>query len=126
MGLLLALLASRRVVGVSGVLGGLLPAARGDAAWRVAFLGGLLAGGSALSLLAPAAVRFDISRSLAAMAVGGLLVGFGTRLSNGCTSGHGVCGVGRLSPRSLAASAAFMAAGALVVLAVARLLGGRI
>lgn len=125
-GLLLALWASGRVVGVSGVVGGLWRPRQGDAAWRIAFLIGLLTGGTLLLVFAPGTLRFDISRSLPALAVGGLLVGFGTRFGNGCTSGHGVCGLARLSPRSLVAMVCFVSAGAATVFAVERLMAGRI
>jgi uncharacterized membrane protein YedE/YeeE len=98
-----------RIAGISGILGGLL-AARGDRAWRLFFLAGLL--------LAPLAWRaFDalpalvVDAGYAELVVAGLLVGIGTRYAGGCTSGHGVCGLSRLSPRSLAATAVFMAAG---------------
>ena len=114
-GLLLALWASRRVIGVSGIVGGLWRPQAGDAAWRVAFFIGLLAGGTLLLLFAPTTIRFDVDRTLPALAVGGLLVGFGTRLGNGCTSGHGVCGLSRLSLRSLANVLAFMGAGVVTV-----------
>lgn len=125
-GLLLALWASQRVVGVSGIVGGLWRPRPGDAAWRVAFLIGLLAGGTLLLLFAPATLRFDVDRSLPALAVSGLLVGFGTRLGNGCTSGHGVCGLAQLSPRSLVAMLCFVGAGAATVFAVEHLMAGRI
>lgn len=124
-GLLLALWASRRVVGVSGIVGGLWRPQAGDAAWRVAFFIGLLAGGTLLLLFAPTTLRFDVDRTLPALAVGGLLVGFGTRLGNGCTSGHGVCGLAQLSPRSLIAMLCFVSTGAATVFAVEHLMAGR-
>lgn len=98
-----------RVAGVSGVLGGVLFPKAGDVAWRVAFLAGLvLAAGVAMHVVPGAALpRTDFPR--AALVVAGLLVGFGTRMGNGCTSGHGVCGLGRLSMRSLVAVLVFMA-----------------
>lgn len=123
-GLLLALAAAGRVVGVSGVLGGVLRPERGDRDWRLAFLAGLVGGGAILRALMPDALTFDVARSLPTLAVAGLLVGFGTRLGNGCTSGHGVCGLGRLAPRSLVATGLFVAMGAAVVYAVEHL-GGR-
>lgn len=99
-----------RIAGISGVLGGLLNPTRGDIGWRVAFVAGLIA--------APLAYRlFDvlpvphIDAGTGALVLAGLLVGMGTRYGAGCTSGHGVCGLSRLSPRSLAATLAFMAAG---------------
>ena len=125
-GLLLALWASGRVVGVSGIVGGLWRPRQGDAAWRIAFLVGLLGGGTLFLQLAPGALRFDIDRSLPALAAGGLLVGFGTRFGSGCTSGHGVCGLARLSPRSLVAMFCFVGAGAAAVFVVEHLMAGRI
>lgn len=99
-----------RIAGVSGVIGGLLKPTRGDVAWRVAFVMGLVAAPVAFVLVA-AVPRPDIEADWSAVWVAGLLVGIGTRYGAGCTSGHGVCGLSRLSPRSLAATVAFMAAG---------------
>lgn len=101
-----------RIAGISGVLGSLLPPAARDRDWRLAFLGGLLAAGLVSSLVAPSLVGASV-RSLPLVIVAGLLVGFGTRLGSGCTSGHGVCGLSRLSIRSLIAVAIFMTTGAL-------------
>jgi uncharacterized membrane protein YedE/YeeE len=100
LGAALLLLANGRIAGISGIVGGLLRPARGDIGWRLAFLLGLLA-------------------SPLLVAAGGLLVGIGTRLGGGCTSGHGICGIARLSKRSIAATATFMAT-AIVVVFVAR------
>jgi uncharacterized membrane protein YedE/YeeE len=106
-----------RVLGAAGVLGGLVPPRAGDWAWRASLLAGLAASPFAAQLFfAPA--RPTIEADAATLVVGGLLVGFGTRLANGCTSGHGVCGIARLSPRSFAATAAFMATGILTVFIV--------
>ena len=124
-GLVLALLASGRVVGVSGVVGGLLRPRAGDTGWRLAFLIGLLGGGAVLAVFAPGTLTFDLERSLPTLATSGLLVGYGTRLGKGCTSGHGVCGLSRLSPRSMVASAVFIAAGIVTVFLTKRLLGWR-
>ena len=98
-----------RVAGVSGVLNGVLFPKPGDVSWRAAFLAGLIVAGGLYMALVPGAPlpRTDFSR--VGLVVAGLLVGFGTRMGNGCTSGHGVCGLGRLSLRSLAAVATFMA-----------------
>lgn len=101
-----------RIAGISGVLGSLLPPAARDRDWRLAFLGGLLAAGLVSSFVAPSLVGASV-RSLPLVIVAGLLVGFGTRLGGGCTSGHGVCGLSRLSIRSLIAVGVFMATGAL-------------
>jgi uncharacterized protein len=111
-----------RIAGVSGILGGLLRPARGDIAWRIAFLGGLILAAPAYGLLtALPEVRIDAGYGI--LVVAGLLVGIGTRYGGGCTSGHGVCGVSRLSPRSVAATAAFMATGFITVFVVRHLLG---
>ena len=106
----LFLLLNGRIAGISGVLGGLLVPKRGDIAWRVAFIAGLvLAPVVYLAVAAWPATQIDASWP--ALIAAGLLVGVGTRYGGGCTSGHGVCGLSRLSPRSLAATLAFMAAG---------------
>ena len=99
-----------RIAGISGILGGLLVPARGDVAWRAAFIGGLLLAPVAYWVFAPLP-ESTIEAGYPALIVAGLLVGLGTRYGSGCTSGHGVCGVSRLSPRSLVATACFMAAG---------------
>jgi len=118
----LLLLANGRVAGISGILGGLLRPARGDLAWRVAFLAGLfLAPLVWLTLRAMPPAQIDHSPTLLALA--GLLVGLGTRFGSGCTSGHGVCGIARLSPRSLTATACFMVAGIVTVFIVRHVLG---
>jgi uncharacterized membrane protein YedE/YeeE len=98
-----------RVAGVSGILNGVVFRSAGDTAWRVAFLIGLIAAAGLYMASVPGASlpRTDYSR--VALIVAGLLVGFGTRMGNGCTSGHGVCGLGRLSLRSLVAVITFMA-----------------
>lgn len=119
----LLLVASGRIAGVSGILGGLIDRPKGETGWRVAFLAGLLAGGFVLRVLVPSAIAAPAVSSPFVLVLAGLLVGFGTRLGNGCTSGHGVCGVSRLSPRSIAATATFMAAGMLTTFVVRHLLG---
>jgi uncharacterized protein len=103
-----------RLAGVSGIAGGLLPVKRGDWEWRALFIGGLVAGGLVLRWLQPQALGTPPGTPLV-LALAGLLVGFGTRLGGGCTSGHGVCGVGRLSRRSLVAVLVFMLTGAVTV-----------
>jgi len=97
-----------RVAGVSGIFNGVIFPNKGDVAWRYAFLIGLIVAGGAYMAFVPGAVlpRTDYSRL--ALIAAGLLVGFGTRMGNGCTSGHGVCGIGRLSLRSFAAVVTFM------------------
>ena len=111
------ILANGRSLGISGILGGLLRPTAGDAGWRIAFLLGMLAAPVTLQWLAPAGFLSAprIEAGLAAVVVAGLLVGYGTRLGSGCTSGHGVCGLSRLSPRSLVATLSFMGAGFFIV-----------
>jgi uncharacterized membrane protein YedE/YeeE len=106
-----------RIAGISGILGGLIPPATGDIAWRVTFIAGLVAG-AALTGWAGGLVPQVPPRSLAVVAAAGLLVGLGTQLGGGCTSGHGVCGLARLSTRSLVATALFMLSGAIAVFLV--------
>jgi len=113
----LLLLVNGRIAGISGILGGLLSPRRGETAWRVAFIAGLFAAPLAMLLFGHAAER-RIDADFAVLAVAGLLVGAGTSYGSGCTSGHGVCGISRLSPRSLAATAAFMLAGMATVFLV--------
>jgi uncharacterized protein len=125
-GLVMVLLASGRVAGVSGVVGALLPPRRGDWAWRLAFVIGLFAGGVAIRGFVPESMVFALDRSTPALVVAGLLVGYGSRLGNGCTSGHGVCGLARLSPRSLLATAVFIATGAVTVFVINHFEGGRL
>jgi uncharacterized membrane protein YedE/YeeE len=103
-----------RAAGVSGIAGGLLSARAGDWRWRAEFVGGLLVGGVLLRLVRPDCFGTPAG-SWATLALAGLLVGFGARLSGGCTSGHGICGLGRLSGRSLVAVVAFMFTGAAAV-----------
>ena len=118
----LFLLFNGRIAGISGILGGLLERPKGDVYWRLAFLLGLVAAPLAYSLAAPLpAVQVDAGTGT--LVVAGLLVGVGTRYGSGCTSGHGVCGLSRLSPRSLAATAAFMLAGFATVFVVRHLIG---
>ena len=100
-----------RVAGICGILGGLIEPIAGDTLWRGVFVLGLLAGGALLMATLPNVFHIPSGRSLGAIGVAGLLVGFGTRLGSGCTSGHGVCGLSRLSKRSLVATCTFMATG---------------
>ncbi|MBZ4333583.1 YeeE/YedE family protein [Corallococcus interemptor] len=121
----LLLLANGRVAGISGVVGSLLAPVRGDIAWRVLFLAGLLTGGLLLVVVRPGAFPAPASLGTGGallLGVAGLLVGFGSRLGNGCTSGHGVCGVSRGSARSIAATLTFMATGILTVFLVRHVL----
>ncbi|MDF2096226.1 YeeE/YedE family protein [Aquibaculum arenosum] len=124
----LLLLSLGRIAGISGIIGSLLTPGRSGAPWRLPFVIGLLLGpfvvmiiGSALNAAPP---EITIEASWPTLVLGGLLVGFGTRLGSGCTSGHGVCGIARLSPRSLVATGLFMAAGAAVVFIARHVIGG--
>lgn len=116
------ILVNGRILGISGILGGLLVPQRSDASWRVFFLLGLVLAPVTLSLVAPGLVPAPrIEAGTGAIVAAGLLVGLGTRYGSGCTSGHGVCGLSRLSPRSLVATLAFMASGFAVVYVVRHL-----
>lgn len=98
-----------RIAGISGIVGGVLMPRSGDVAWRAAFLIGLIGAGAAYLWLVPSAYTPRQGFPPLLLVTAGLLVGFGTRMGNGCTSGHGVCGLGRLSVRSFAAVLTFMA-----------------
>ena len=111
-----------RIAGISGIVGGLLRPARGDIAWRAAFVAGLIAAPLLYALAAPSPA-LHIDAPYGALLLAGLLVGVGTRLGSGCTSGHGVCGLSRLSLRSLVATLAFMGAGFATVFVTRHLLG---
>ena len=110
-----------RIAGISGILGGLLQWPKGDTAWRLAFLLGLIVAPLAYRLVAPLPT-VQIDADTATLLAAGLLVGIGTRYGAGCTSGHGVCGLSRLSPRSLVATASFMLAGFATVFVVRHIL----
>lgn len=120
----LFILLNGRILGISGILGGLLTPRPGESSWRLAFLLGLLVSPALLSVWAPSSwvSSARIEASWLAVAAAGLLVGFGTRLGSGCTSGHGVCGLSRLSPRSLVATLTFMAAGFAMVFVLRHIL----
>lgn len=118
------LLLNGRIAGISGVVGGALKLPAGDLDWRLLFVFGLLAGGAVLFAIEPAFFTSTFERSTWAIALAGLLVGVGVRMGNGCTSGHGVCGLSRFSPRSLVATITFMTTGALVAAAVTWVFGG--
>lgn len=108
------ILINGRILGISGIVGGLLRPRTGDAAWRIAFLLGMLSAPAVYRVVVgPMTMRIDASWGMVVLA--GLLVGLGTRFGAGCTSGHGVCGLARLSPRSLVATLAFMGTGFLTV-----------
>jgi len=118
----LFVLLNGRIAGISGILGGPLRPAGGDIAWRAAFIVGLVAA-PLVYLLFAALPRPQIDASYGALVAAGLLVGIGTRYGSGCTSGHGVCGLARLSPRSLVATLAFMGAGFVTVFVARHLFG---
>lgn len=120
----LVLLAYGRVAGISGIYGGLLDPHQRDQPFRGWFVGGLLLAGVVVRVVAPDAFESVMPSGLGTIALAGVLVGFGTRLGNGCTSGHGVCGLSRLSPRSLVATTTFMAAGMFTVYLAKHALGG--
>ena len=111
-----------RIAGISGVLGGLFKPVRGDVAWRAAFIAGLV-GAPLMYALFTKLPAVRINAGYGALIAAGLLVGIGTRYGSGCTSGHGVCGLARLSPRSLAATLAFMGAGFVTVFVLRHLVG---
>ena len=120
----LFILINGRILGISGILGGLLPPKIGDTTWRIAFLLGMFAAPTVFHAVVPAeyvtAPRIEATEWM--IVVAGLLVGVGTRYASGCTSGHGVCGLSRLSPRSLVATASFMSAGFVTVYVVRHLI----
>ena len=113
-----------RVAGVSGILGSLLRPRAGEAPAQLAFVAGLIAAPLLMGAAGAPLPTLTIEASLPVLIAGGLLVGFGTRLGGGCTSGHGVCGIARLSPRSLVATALFMATAAAVVFVARHVIGG--
>ena len=104
-----------RVAGISGILSGLFSRRLEEVGWRVLFVAGLLVGGALVAFLQPAALAVQFPPSTRVTIAGGILVGVGTRLSGGCTSGHGVCGISRFSLRSIAATLTFLATGVLTV-----------
>ena len=115
-----------RIAGISGIAGGIFRREPGDISWRVMFLVGLLAAGFGWSFFFPQAYLVEINRSPYALVVAGLAVGIGTQVGGGCTSGHGVCGIGRLSKRSTVATISFMITAALTVFVVNQVLGGSV
>lgn len=120
----LLLLANGRIAGISGIVGGLLAPRSNGAPWRLAFIAGLVAAPLLYAAVAGASPSVVITSSTGLLVSGGLLVGFGTRLGSGCTSGHGVAGLARLSPRSFAATGTFLAAAIATVFVIRHLTGG--
>ena len=119
----LLLVLSGRLTGVSGIVSGSVRGNRGDRAWRALFVAGLVLGGLLMTWLRPGSVQ-STPRGLLVTAIADVLVGFGAQLGGGCTSGHGICGMGRLSKRSIVATMTFMATGAATVFVMAHMLGG--
>lgn len=116
------LLFNGRIAGISGIVGGLLKPAREDMAWRIAFVVGLLISPMVFALAAPLP-EVQVKAGYPMLVIAGVLVGIGTRFGSGCTSGHGVCGLSRRSPRSLVATVSFMFAGFVTVYLVRHLIG---
>ncbi|WP_062234959.1 YeeE/YedE family protein [Aureimonas sp. N4] len=117
------LLANGRIAGISGILDGALKPGGSETGWRLAFLVGLLAAVPVMALAGYALPDVQVGKTLPVVALAGVLVGFGTRLGSGCTSGHGVCGIGRGSGRSIAATLTFMASAIATVFVVRHVLG---
>ncbi len=115
------LLGSGRLAGITGVVAGLLRPVPGDRLWRALFVGGMVLGGLLAFVLLPGAFDAHPARSPLLLGAAGLLVGVGTRLANGCTSGHGICGNARLARRSIVATLTFMATGSIAAIAAAHL-----
>jgi uncharacterized membrane protein YedE/YeeE len=115
-----------RIAGISGIAGGIFRRESGDVAWRVMFIIGLFTAGAVWSQFFPLDYAVEIERSTLALIVAGLTVGIGTQLGSGCTSGHGVCGIGRLSKRSTVATISFMITAAITVFVVNEVFGGSI
>lgn len=113
-----------RIAGISGIVGGLMTGDRGG--WRALFVLGLLVGGAGWFMLQPGQFTMEIERSYGALAAAGLLVGVGTRMGSGCTSGHGVCGMARFSRRSIVATITFIITGAVTVFVVNQFFGGTV
>jgi len=120
--LLLAL--NGRIAGISGIVGGLLPPRAGDMGWRLLFVAGLALGALVVRVFTGEPLAAPTGSSFFMLVLGGLLVGFGSRLGSGCTSGHGICGLARLSPRSMVAVATFMGSAMVTVFVLRHLLGG--
>ena len=118
------LLVNGRIAGISGITAGVLHPKKGNTFWRILFIAGMLVGAMIILAFHPDAMDIRIDVSNAAILLGGFLVGIGTRIGNGCTSGHGVCGVGRLAPRSIIASAVFFSFAVLTTWLVRHVAGG--
>lgn len=119
----LMLWGSGRITGISGIFGGLLSPGSGDFAWRVAFVAGLVGGGLLWPMITGNALPITLQVSWPIMLVAGFIVGFGARLGSGCTSGHGVCGLARMSPRSFVAVPTFMVSAAVTTYVMKHIIG---
>jgi uncharacterized membrane protein YedE/YeeE len=124
LGAALMLVSNGRIAGISGIFEGVVVPDQGSFGWKASFVGGLLVGGAVMFGIAPEWFAVEIEQTTVGFVVAGLLVGFGTRLGNGCTSGHGVCGMSRMSRRSIVATLSFMAAGAATVYITRHVIGG--
>lgn len=113
-----------RIAGISGIFNGVILPEKGELGWRLIFVLGLLLGGALMMLIMPTGFAITIERAPWMVALAGVLVGFGTRLGSGCTSGHGVCGLARFSARSLVATLSFIVTGAITVFVMNLILGG--
>lgn len=118
----LMLLTSGRIAGISGILGGILARWKAESLWRLSFLGGLLLGPASYLLITDSTIEIEPQAAPVLTVLAGLAVGFGTRLGSGCTSGHGICGISRLSARSILATLTFMSAGIATVYVARHLL----
>ncbi len=123
LGATIMLLLNGRITGISGILSGLLSPVKGDSLWRVCFLFGMILSAGVFIKLFPDSLLPRTNFPLALLIIGGFLVGFGTRLGNGCTSGHGVCGIARLSVRSMIATLVFMFSGGVSVFIIRHVMG---
>ena len=119
----LLLLFNGRIAGVSGILSGIFVQPAGDRLWRLMFIIGMIVSGSLYQFIGPGGFENNTEVSLLVLIIGAFLVGFGTRMGGGCTSGHGVCGIGFISQRSIVATCVFMAAGFVTVYITRHLLG---
>ncbi|MGI6244544.1 MAG: YeeE/YedE family protein [Pseudochelatococcus sp.] len=113
-----------RIAGITGILSGLLPPGAGDRAWRAAFLAGAVIAPALIAAVSGRAIPFESPTPAVWLAIGGLIVGVGVHFGGGCTSGHGVCGMARLSRRSIVATLTFMASTALTVFVIRHVIGG--
>ncbi len=120
---ILMLLFTGRIAGISGIMGGLLSPKQAETLWRIAFLVGIVIGAFLFNLIRPDFYQPRAGFPVLLLVIGGLLVGFGTRMGNGCTSGHAVCGIARLSVRSIAATLTFMTSGFVTVFLIRHVIG---